>query len=338
MIESVGLALERASPIVFLLGFHTGIYAFTWGLLLGRVFRMILVNLFYRASFHLPSWGHVRQAFYLVKEGTWLQVASGAAFVRDNLHVLLVGPLFGSNWVGYYGWGLQLSLIASQVFVQISARVSVPMFAQTATFERRWQNCLYQIRLLAMLTAPILIAVLLVLPGIDDHFFLGKWRPGISILPLLFLRMLPGLATTPLGALLMVERGGKRFATANVLWAALEVAGAALLLHLLGPTGLAWSYATVVWIGLAICLAFLGHNTARLTADVAWSLLQRPSLIIGSASLGALVLVFAAIGLNQGLHYQIPVAFAAAVLAAAYLSESYIRKWILALLRRREVA
>jgi O-antigen/teichoic acid export membrane protein len=332
-IESLGAVLERASPVVFLLLTGAGIYAFVWGLLLGRLLRVLSINAFYRAALHIPSWAQVRQAFHWVREGAWLQVAAGASFVRDNLHVLLVAPLFGRVWVGYYGWGLQLCLLSSQIFVQISSRVSIPFFAQSATFEQRWRNCLKQVRMLTILMAPVLVAMLLVLPGIDDHFFAGKWRVAITVLPLLFARMLPALATTPVGSLLMVDRGGRVFALANIWWAAAEFAGALLLLNLFGPTGLAWSYAVVVWLGLAIFLWSLGPHVGTLVRETLRALLGRPSLVIAAALTGAYVVALAG-RFDAARHYLIPLLVSAAVLVIAYLSERELRAYMIAMVRR----
>jgi O-antigen/teichoic acid export membrane protein len=332
-IESSGAVLERASPVCFLLFTGVGIYAFVWGLLLGRLLRVISINLYYRTALHIPSWLEVRKALHLVREGTWLQVAAGASFVRDNLHVLAVAPLFGRVWVGYYGWGLQLCLLSSQIFVQISSRVSIPYFAQSESFERRWQNCLKQVRMLTILMAPVLLAMLLILPGIDDHFFDSKWRIAITILPLLFARMLPALATTPIGTLLMVERGGRTFALANVAWSAVEAAGAVALLLLIGPTGLAWSYAVLVWVGLAILLVSLGANAGELAGETLRALLGRPSLAIAAVLAGAYAVALTWLKLDAARHYQIPLILSAVVLVVAYLSEHELRAYVAALLR-----
>lgn len=326
-VESIGLVLERGSPVFFLLWSREGIYSFFWGLLLGRLFRVICLNIPYRLNFFIPSRKQFRATLHLVTEGSWLQVATGSSLIRDNLHVLVVGPMFGKEWVGYYAWGLQLCLIASQIFVQISARVSLPLFAQAQSFENRWQTCLYQIRLLTMLTGPILVTILMVIPSIDKHFFQGKWQVAISFLPLLFIRMLPGLATTPIGTLLMVQKGGRAFASASILWTAMEVLSAGLLLFLLGPTGVAWSYAVVVWIGLLFFIIFLGKRTKRLAFEIIQELFQRPSLAISTIAVLILFSYYAAAGLNQNGDYRISLFLSIPILILAYLSESDVQRF-----------
>jgi len=255
-------------------------------------------------------------------------VGTFASQVRDSLHVLIVGPLFGQAWVGYYGWCLQLALITSQTFVQISARVSVPVFAQSEGFETRWRHCLAQIRLLTILTAPVMMGALLVLPSVNAHLFHSKWRLALTILPLILLRMLPGLATTPVGALVMVHRGGRALAMAIGLWTGLEIVAGLALSLLVGPTGLAWSYATVVWPGLFILLRALNVDTWRLVGDTTKAILGRPSLVIAVFVAGLLIAALAAAGKLSALPYALVVLPAGAIVALAYLSEGELRRYV----------
>jgi O-antigen/teichoic acid export membrane protein len=327
-IESFGQILERATPALFLLLTPLGMSSFLLGLLLGRAFKVTAINLFHRAPIHIPTWGQIKDAAHLVAEGGWLQVGVAASQVRDSLHVLVVGPLFGQAWVGYYGWCLQLGQIASQAFVQISARVSVPVFAQSVGFATRWRLCVQQIRLLTILTGPILCTVLLVVPSVNAHLFHGKWSPALAILPLIFLRMLPGLATTPVGNLVMVHRGGRAMATALMLWTSLEVLAGIVAGKLIGPAGLAWSYAAIVWVGLWILLRALGHRDQPLFADCMRAILGRPSLAIAGALAGALIAGLTLRGTIDVVPYVWVLVPAAVIVIAAYLSEQAVRNFL----------
>jgi O-antigen/teichoic acid export membrane protein len=328
VIESGGQILERATPALFLLLTPLGMNSFLLGLLLGRAFRVVAVNLSHRAPFHVPGLRQIREAWHLITEGAWLQLGTFSSQVRDSLHVLIVGPLFGQAWVGYYGWCLQFALITSQTFVQISARVSVPVFAQSEGFETRWRHCLAQVRLLTILTAPVMMVALLVLPSVNAHLFHGKWALALTILPLILLRMLPGMATTPVGTLVMVHRGGRTFAIAIVLWTILEIAGGLALSLLLGTVGLAWSYATVVWAGLLVLLLALRVDPARLVRDTAKAILGRPSLVVAVLVAGLLIAGLAAAGKLVAMSYLILVLPAGAIVLAAYLSEGELRRYL----------
>jgi O-antigen/teichoic acid export membrane protein len=291
-IESLYFVLERGSPVFFLWWTNQGMYSFVWGMLLGRVFRVMALNLSCRTPWQIPSWGRVKRVLHLLREGSWFQLGLGFSQIRDNLHVLLVGPLFGKEWVGYYAWGFQLCLMASQVFVKISSRVSLPMFAQAENFEKRWQSCLYQIKLLTILTAPVLVTLPMVLPGLDQHFFQGKWQVAISFIPLLFFRMLAGVALTPLATLLLVERGSRSYSLFNIFFTTIEAAGAILLLLLLGPKGLAWSCAITAWIGFYLIFYMLRAESSKLALITVRSLFQRPSLCISLGMVSILLISF----------------------------------------------
>ena len=329
VVESTGQVLERALPALFLVLTPLGLGSFLAGLLLGRAFRVVAINLSYPAPVHVPSWAQVRDAAHLVREGGWLQLATFVSLIRDSLHVLIVGPLFGQAWVGYYGWCLQLALITSQAFVQISARVSVPVFAQSEGFEARWRHCLVQVRLLTILTAPVMLGALLTVPSLDAHLFHGTWQPALAILPLILLRMLPGLATTPVGALVMVDRGGRALAVALTVWTALELVVGVALSLLIGPAGVAWSYALVVWPGLLALLGALDARRAgRLMAEIAGAMLGRPSLAVAGLAAGVPVVVLAAAGRLAALPAALLVPPACAIVAAAYLSERDVRRFL----------
>jgi O-antigen/teichoic acid export membrane protein len=262
-----------------------------------------------------------------LREGAWIQVGTITAVARDNLHTLLIGPLFGKEWIGYYAWVLQVCLVSSQVFAQISARVSLPLLAQAGNFEERWRRCLYQIRMLTMLTVPMLFGVWLVLPILNNHFFQGKWQPALALIPLLFARMIPGMATTPLGPLVMVQRGGAVFGVTNLRWTLVEVVAAVLFVWTLGPAGLAWSYAFVVWIGLWLLIAALSRDTGILANDLIRQMVLRPSVIWATFTTLMVVLLakefhFPAVG--SSLIY----AMAAFVIVSSYLLEPELRGFL----------
>ncbi|MBO0706755.1 MAG: oligosaccharide flippase family protein [Candidatus Dormibacteraeota bacterium] len=329
-IESIAQVLERCTPAALLALTPLGMSAFLVGVLLGRGFRVAAVNLGYRSMVTVPGWSQVRDAAHLIREGGWLQLGVVASQIRDSLHVLIVGPLFGQAWVGYYGWSMQLSLICSQAFVQISARVSVPVFAQSGDFEARWRHCLAQVRVLTALTGPILVAALLLVPSVNAHLFHNRWQPALAILPLIFLRMLPGLATTPVGTLVMVDRGGRRLTATLVLWTLVEVVVALALVVPAGSSAVAWSYGITAWVGLWIMLQSLRVHGRPLLLDSARAILARPGLGV-AAGLGALLA--AALLASGGLarpHYALLLGPVVLIVAAAYAAEPRLRR----LLRR----
>lgn len=279
-IESTGLILERGLPAAILSFTRLGLYAFVVGLLLGRVLRLVTLARSHSIPFFVRNQaaGSYRSVLNYLREGSWYQLGLGSSLVRDNLHILMIGPIYGAAWVGYYAWGLQLCMIASQVFVQISARISVPITAQTSEFSSRWQTIVRQIGLLTALTAPILAAAMLVAPSAIRELFNDKWKPALVLLPYLFARMLPGAATAPISALVLVERGARRYAAAVWLWTLVEIGLGLTAIRLLGKDGLAVSYAVAAWIGALFLLGGLNRGTGKLIASTLSAIFLRPSL------------------------------------------------------------
>jgi O-antigen/teichoic acid export membrane protein len=276
--ESVAIILERGAPALFLMFTKFGLGSFVIGLLLGRLTRLMLLGRLHRIRWAWRVRGDVNMIRRLLSEGFAFQVGGAASLIRDNAHVIIVGPLFGALWVGYYAWGYQLCTIASQAFVQISARVSLPVTAQASNFANRWTTITTQIALLTVATAPILAAVLLMTPTLDHNLFADKWSVALTMLPLFCARMIAGIAITPVGILLLVEKGAKRFAGALWIWTAIELLGAYVALKALGPTGMALSYAVTAWVGIIVVLKFLGDLSVYKFREICSIIMRRPAI------------------------------------------------------------
>jgi O-antigen/teichoic acid export membrane protein len=282
-IESTAVVLERGAPAIFLLVADLGLSSFVVGLILGRLTRLILLRRLHRVRWNPRLQGDMKTIRTLLREGLAFQIGGAASLIRDNAHVIVVGPLFGAVWVGYYAWGFQLCTIASQAFVQISARVSLPVTAQAARFFDRWPTITLQVALLTAATTPILTILLLISPVLDHWLFADKWRIALTILPFFCGRMIPGIACTPVGTLLLVEKGAARYAGALWVWSAIELMAAYAAVALIGPGGMAMSYALTAWIGLFVLLQAFGRPSAALFGEVCGIIVRRPALWVFSA-------------------------------------------------------
>lgn len=276
--EALSISIEYALPAVLWLTVAPGFWSFVVAAWLARGLRAVLMlaasnERAWLARGLRPQW---RGAGVLLREGVSLQIAVALSMVRDNIHLLLVAPWFGKEWAGLYAWALQLCAVASQVFVQTATRVALPALRLTQGMDARWKSTLTQISWLAIFTAPPLVFLTDIAAAVNDTLFDAKWSAALGLLPFLVVRMLPGLATTPLGALVLAERDARAYAAANAWWTAGEVVVAAAMLWLHGPTGLAWSYAFMAWFGLAVFVHPLPQPT-RIPGLLA-ALLLRPSL------------------------------------------------------------
>jgi O-antigen/teichoic acid export membrane protein len=325
-IESASNILERAMPALLMTFSGQGIYSFVWGVLCGRIIRIICLLNCYQISVSIPSWDQVIAILPLLKEGAWLQLSVALSLLRDNMPVIVVGTLFGKTWIGYYTWGLQLCAISSQVFVQIAVRVSLPLMARSSNSKDRLDSCLKQVKLLSIATTPVLVLVLLSIPTVNNLIFQGRWNEAIHLLPLLFMRMIPGLATTPLGSMLMVEKGGRMFAQANLFWTAVEFMGAVLFSFWIGPAGLAWSYAIFVWLGLLffIMAVFSSKEILVVIPQILISLLIRPS-IVTVFILSFTLYLYSYFQRMDLPHHPLLLLFTIPILLFSYLSEKEFR-------------
>lgn len=286
-VESASIMVERGLPAILLSMTDLGMYSFVVAVFIGRTFRVTILLLFSPVQLVWPSISNIREVVHLIREGGWYQLSVGIALIRDNLHVLLIGPFFGKQWVGYYAWALQLCMISSQVFVQIASRVSLPILTHSENPNQRWEISLRSIRLLTILTTPVLFATWLILPSIDRLIFHMRWASAIILVPYLFFRMIPGMATTPLGTLLLVEKGAKAYCWMNIYWTLVELLVAVFLIIFAGPIGLAWSYALTAFIGLWLMLYSLKINSPEKNRTILKALFYRPSFLIGIIGLAA---------------------------------------------------
>lgn len=284
--EGLSVSVEYALPAALWLFVDESLWVFPVGALFSRVIRAAVLLSADKAKVWrkgVPLW---RPSGLLLKEGFSLQCATLLSTLRDNMHVFLVGPLFGREWVGFYAWALQLCSVASQVFVQTAARVGLPSLVKAEGGEERWQVATVQISWVAILTLPPVIFLYFPAAVVNAAFFDGKWGVSLLLLPALAIRMLPGAATTPLGYLLVAERDGAVFAKSIAIWTTLEFLLALLCLSMWGPMGLAVAYSFTAWVGVVCFLR--GLEKGRELLSVGRLVLARPSLwvsIAGAASM-----------------------------------------------------
>lgn len=285
--EALGLSFEYALPAALWLWIAPGFWSFILAAWIGRGLRTGLVLAASKDRCWLtrgaePAW---RDSKTLLREGLGLQIAVSLSLLRDSIHLLLVGPWFGKEWAGLYAWALQMCAVASQVFVQTAMRVALPALRLMQGKGERWKATLTQIAWLTIVTAPPLVFLTDLASAANEALFNSKWTVALGLLPFLVVRMLPSLATTPLGSLVLADRGARAYAVANAWWTGGEVIVAALMLWLFGPLGLAWSYAFMAWLGVAAFVHQLAAP-ARFT-DLLRPLLFRPSLWAAVALLAA---------------------------------------------------
>lgn len=248
-----------------------------WGLgvahLVSWAVRALL--LFWSAPWPLGfawDWAFLRRGFVY---GGQVQLSGMTSLARDNIAVLLAGPMFGPQAVGYLNWGTKIVQQASQLFTTIVTRVSFPSFARLQGDSDALSAMMRAIlRYVNLLTLPVLACICALAPEIVEILYTNKWAPGIPVLYLLAVRMVSGNLVTPFDSLLKATgRAGASLKIAS-LWTALEwllCLGAVLVFNFLG---VAVGYAIGGWIAAIWLLLEVGRFT-RL--DLRYCLL-RPAL------------------------------------------------------------
>lgn len=248
IVESVGNAVELLFPAI-LLQFDIGMWAFPIGAWLGRLIR--LVGVVGRGPWLADFPGSEEWAKIpgMLKQSSFYQLGLFSNLLRDNLALFLIGPLFGKSVLGQFIWVGQLCTFVTQVFVASSTRVSISLLSTSDSSEGRWRRVIGQMDFLARFVFPSLALVWFVAPLVNKFYFSSKWDFAIGILPLMLIRIMSAIATTPLGASLLVTETTKSFARASFRWTLAEFAAAFLAVTAFGPVGMAVSAAAIGWVG-----------------------------------------------------------------------------------------
>ncbi len=252
--EAGAILLEFALPaLLMVLGLQPWL-ALTAGVVLGRFARAVLIMNGARVA---PAAANA-QASTTVPwgDGLAMQGIAALSMVRDQMHLWLVGPWFGASWAGAYAFALIACALASQVLVGTMTRVAVPALRPLAP-KRRALRAARALRRLALPTLPLLALTLPVLDWADAQLWDGRWQLALTVLPGLLLRMLLGLPLAVLAPWLAVALPPACAARLHGRWTLVEVLLACLALAVLGPTGLAVSWAVGGLLGTLMFAAAL---------------------------------------------------------------------------------
>lgn len=248
IVESVGNATELLLPAV-LLQFDLGMWAFPVGAWLGRLIRLVGVASHGPWIAAFPGSEEWAKIPAMLKQSSFYQLGLLSNLLRDNLALFIIGPLFGKSVLGQFIWVGQLCTFVTQVFVASSTRVSISLLSTSASPSDRWSRVVGQIDFLARFVFPSLAVIWFVAPFVNKFYFSSKWDFAIGILPLMLVRIMSAIATTPLGASLLVTETTKSFAKVSFRWTVVEFFAAFLAIGVMGPRGMALSAAAIGWVG-----------------------------------------------------------------------------------------
>lgn len=279
--EGFGTAVEFIAPAALLAAGAPAVLAFGVSVAAGRALRAAWVRR--GADAAAPAVGGGAGVGSLLRDGLGLQAVAGLSMLRDHMHLWLLAPWFGAAWAGQFGLAALACALATQAVVQAAARAAVPTL-RALPAPRRWAAVRARVRRLAVLVLPPLPLLPAVLAWADAQVWQAQWGAAVALLPWLALRMVPGVAATPVGSWLLVARTPWEVARVHLRWTAVEVALAMLGLWWLGPPGLAVAAAVAAWPGLVLLLHAAEPQARwqpRLRRLLALLLLRRPVLAGG---------------------------------------------------------
>jgi len=284
--EAASLVLEFVAPAALMALGAGAATAFAASVVAARTLRGIWIVGAARAmaadGARVPVDTHPARAAELLREGAGMQAVTALSMLRDQMHLWLLAPWFGAAWGGQYGMAMTVCALATQVPVQTAARLSLSALRGMPP-ARRWPAVHARVRRLAIAVLPPLPLLPAALAWADSSWWQDRWQVAVWVLPWLALRMVAGVATTPVGSWLLVARRPWAAARAHAAWTVLEVAAAVLALSVLGPSGLAVAAALAAWPGLVLLLAAAGGSAGwrRRLVPLAATLWLRPSLAVG---------------------------------------------------------
>jgi O-antigen/teichoic acid export membrane protein len=262
--EGIGVALEYSLPAILWITVYPSLWVFVLGAWVGRIYRVVYMRLSaakdenykFSKDLHKLHWGSIR---LLLNDGWNFQLGSLASMVRDNLHLIFIGPIYGKEWAGFYTWIQQLCASASQIFVQTASRISLPWLASATNGKDQWTLTIKQIQWLTIFTFPAVASLLIIAPAANIAIFNSKWLTALPLLPFYIIRMLPSIGTTIIGSLVMTRSSSRGYLSVNFYWTLVEVAILLPLLYVAHEYALAISHSLVIWLGLFLMIRKAGE-------------------------------------------------------------------------------
>jgi O-antigen/teichoic acid export membrane protein len=177
-----------------------------------------------------------------VRFGLLFQLSSLTSLFRDHIGVVLGGPLFGPQAVGYLNWAKNTTYYTSQIFTQVVSRVAFPSISRVQddplAVGRMTQAIFKYVNLF---TFPLIFILTALLPEFVAVVFTDKWRPAIPAFYFLSLRML-GSNVTTLYISVLNALGEVKISLRILVWWTLADWALALALLPFGFTGIAMAY------------------------------------------------------------------------------------------------
>jgi O-antigen/teichoic acid export membrane protein len=221
-----------------------------------------------------------------VRFGVLFQLSTLTSLFRDHIGVVLGGPLFGPQAVGYLNWAKNTTYYTSQIFTQVVSRVAFPSISRVQDDPLAVGQMTQAIfKYVNLFTFPLIFIFAALIPEFVAVVFTDKWRPAIPAFYFLSLRML-GSNVTTLYISVLNALGQVKTSLRILVWWTLADWALALAFLPFGFTGIAMAY------GLSVLpvSVWLLRELNRFTRINLMRSLYRPLLL--SAAAGAFIFIF----------------------------------------------
>ena len=214
-----------------------------------------------------------------LRSGFLFQASTITSLFRDHIGVILAGPLFGPQAVGYLNWAKNMTFYTSQVFTQVVSRVTFPSISRIQKNPTAVQEMVQAtLKYINILTFPIIFIFAALIPEFVAVIFTSKWTPAIPVFYFYSIRMLGSNITT---VHISVLNGLGHIRTSLrilVWWTFIDWILAGVFCFWFGFHGVAIAYAISV-IPISIWLLFEVNRWAKISF---YQTLYIPLLVSGS--------------------------------------------------------
>ena len=180
----------------------------------------------------------------ILRSGVLFQASTLTSLFRDHIPVLLAGPRFGSQAVGYLNWAKNMTFYSSQAITQAVSRVTFPSVSRIQQDPQAVrQMAQTTLKYVNLLTFPGILIFAALIPEFVQVVFTSKWAPAIPAFYYYSIRMLGSNINTLYIAVL--NGLGKIEISLRILawWTVLDWTLALALCSRFGFTGVAMAYA-----------------------------------------------------------------------------------------------
>ncbi|MEW5975370.1 MAG: oligosaccharide flippase family protein [Acidobacteriota bacterium] len=259
-ITYVGMAL----PLAYL---GAGHWSFVAAILASTVVKAAV-------AFHAAPWPvrfrlRVSGMGGTLRFGALFQLSTLTSLVRDHIAVVLGGPLYGAQAVGYLNWAKNTTYYSSQIFTQVVSRVVFPSISRVQQEPEAVGHMTETVfKYVNLFTLPIILLFTSLIPEFVAVVFTNKWSPAIPAFYFYSLRMVGSNVTT---LFISVLNGLGRIRTSLrvlIWWTALDWALALVLCPFMGFTGIAAAYGiSVIPVSVWLLLELRTYAPIRLRAS-----------------------------------------------------------------------